>query len=249
MLITSTKTHALDRLKILVYGAPGVGKTTLAGTLKEKVLIISAEAGTLSLNQKEIDVIDITTNNEGKPIAKELRPARLREVFEYVMKPETQEKYQWLFIDSLTEVSQNVLDSVFAAQPEGVADGFKIWGEYNKQCTALVKAFRDLPCYNVVFTALETEDKDENNRRFLRVDMQGKVGKKLPAYFDEVFWLHVDDKSGERKMFTSTRDQVVAKDRSGRLDTEEPASLSLVVRKIRGKVTAVAPQTNGGNQS
>ena len=154
MRISNTSKESHDRLKILVYGAPGVGKTTLAASLKEKVLVISAEAGLLSLADRDIDVIDITKDDQGKPIPKEKRTDRLIEIFQAVCKAEFYKKYRWLFLDSLTEIGQNMHESLLLIYPDK-KDSMNLWGDYSKKATSMVKSFRDLPHYNVVFTGLE----------------------------------------------------------------------------------------------
>jgi len=233
MKIHSTNDLGANRLKILIYGEAGSGKTSLVKTLKEKTLVISAEAGLLSIKGSGIDYIDVSLDDNGQPVPKEHRLNRFQDVYKYVLQKEVQEKYKWLFIDSLTEIGQNLLEGLQKIYPEK-KDGMNLWGDYDKQAKAFVKSFRDLPYYNVCFTALEKEEKDNDNRRHMKVDMDGKVGKRLPAFFDEVFWLHVDSDTGERHLWTSRRDDRVAKDRSGMLDTEEPADLQLIVNKIRG---------------
>ena len=55
--VKSTAEHASKNISMLIYGPSGFGKTTLAGTLTGKTLIISAEGGLLSLHNKEIDFI------------------------------------------------------------------------------------------------------------------------------------------------------------------------------------------------
>ena len=51
-------------ITILVYGQSGVGKTTLIKTLPGKVLILSAEAGLLSLRDTDIEYVDIHTMDD-----------------------------------------------------------------------------------------------------------------------------------------------------------------------------------------
>ena len=236
MKIHSTKDHGAKALKMLIYGGPGVGKTTLAGTISEPVLVISAEAGLLSLSDKNIDVIDITLDDDGKLIPKERRLARLGEVMQFVQTEESKAKYKWLFIDSLTEISQNLVENLQLVYPDA-KDGIKLWGDYAKKSRSLVKSFRDLPHYNVVFTALEAEDKDENGRRYIRVDMSGKIGKQLPAFFDEVFRMHlIEDINGNaiRILTTAPMENVVAKDRSGKLKDKVEPCLTTIADIIRG---------------
>ena len=235
MKVTSTKNYSDDRLKILVYSPPGVGKTTLAKTIKEKVLIVSAEAGLLSLKGIDIDVFDLTVDENGKVVPKEQRVPRLFTLYNWLMTDEARKKYKWIFIDSLTEISQNLVEQLLLVYPDP-KDGLKMWGDYAIKSRALVKTFRDLPGYHVVFTALEIEDKDENNRRYIRPDMQGKTGKQLAAFFDEVFHYEIDA-DGKRMLLTQPRENVVAKDRSGALCIHELPDLWKIVEKIRGTVT------------
>jgi len=51
--------------KILVYGAAGSGKTTLCSTGLGKILVISAEAGLLSIKDcKNVDAIEVKEASE-----------------------------------------------------------------------------------------------------------------------------------------------------------------------------------------
>ena len=56
----STKNSKTDNgIKILLYGNSGAGKTFLTSTLEGKTIILSAEAGLLSLQGYDIDAITI----------------------------------------------------------------------------------------------------------------------------------------------------------------------------------------------
>ena len=61
MKIKTTKGASTTFLDILVYGQSGVGKTRAISTLPGKVLILSAEEGTLSLSDFDIDMVEVKT--------------------------------------------------------------------------------------------------------------------------------------------------------------------------------------------
>lgn len=98
----------------------------------------------------------------------------------------------------------------------------------------IVKSIRDLKGYTIVVTALSKVDKDEFQRRYHAVDIAGKVSERLPAFFDEVFYLgqfDVNDKK-ERLLLTQTYETYLAKDRSGKLSQFEQPNLGTIINKI-----------------
>lgn len=238
MKISTTKAVGNDALKILIYGESGSGKTTLAGTINEPTLIISAEAGLLCLSDKQIDVIDISRDDDGRLIPKESRIDRLGEAYKYILSDEAKKKYKWIFIDSLTEISQCLMDKLSVEYPEK-SQSLVMYGENAKRMRSLVKSFRDIAEYNIVMTALSQNEKDENNQRFIGISAVGSIADKLPAFFDGVFYLHVEQnkETGEerRMLITSKTDKLMVKDRSGKLNKVEPANLSVIAEKIKVK--------------
>jgi hypothetical protein len=99
-----------------------------------------------------------------------------------------------------------------------------------------VKGFRDLNDYSVVFTCLESIEKDQNNRRYPAPDVIGKgLKEKLPSLFDEVLYMtfHPDEEGTEHRVFyTQPINDYPAKDRSGKLNTIERPNLLYIKRKI-----------------
>ncbi len=259
MKIQNTLDLGSDGIKIVVAGEAGNGKTTLARTLveglkNEKVCIISAEAGLLSLRGVDIDVIDIQRDDAGEPIPKEQRLTRLGEVYHWLTEKEQVAKYRWIFIDSLTELNQNMLERL-EADPEyqGPKNTIKKFGELSTRMRSLSKNFRDLPHYNIVFTALVKEAKDNDGKTSIAIDMIGAFAAKLPALFDEIFYLgvlsEVDELTGRNKrgILTQKTDKLTfPKDRSGTLDKLEPADLAAIVKKIRAKA-GVSPSAAATN--
>jgi phage nucleotide-binding protein len=233
MKILNTKTVSQSQIKALIYGASGAGKTTLAATMNRPTLIVSAESGLLSLVGTEIDVIDLSIDDEGKPVTKDQRVKKLREVYAWLLTDEAKKKYEVLFIDSLTEINLNMLEALNIQYPDR-KDSLVMYGELAKNMRALITLFRDLPHYSVIFTALDETDKDENGFRFQTIQLVGSFASKIAGYFDEVFYLNVD-KDSKRHLVTAKTDKIIAKDRSGKLDAIEPSDLGLIFDKILGK--------------
>ena len=246
MKIISTKGIGTNALKILVFGESGSGKTTLAGTIPGKTLIISSESGLLPLRNKEIDVIDLAVDDNGQVIKKEKRVDRLLDIYKFLLTDEAKVNYQTIFIDSLTEINQNFVEKLQVEFPER-RDSLVLYSELSKNMRSVVKMFRDLPNYNVIFTALAETEKDENSVRYTAPSLIGKFATQLPAYFDEVFYLSIakDEKTGESKrvLITEKTDRLMAKDRSSALDKFEKPDLSIIFNKIRG--TKEGEATNG----
>lgn len=240
MKLTSTKSMGVNRLKILIYGRAGIGKTTLASTLPGRTLIVSAESGLLSVSKFDIPVFDITVDDEGFSIPITKRFEKLREVLKYLETDEAIKSYDNIFIDSLTEISQNLIEKLQIEMPDS-KETIKMWGEYAKTMKAFVKAFRDLPYYNVIFSALEKEDQDEFKRKFIRINVQGSISNDLPAFFDEVFYYtsieNKEDSTEERTLITQGSSRVIAKDRSGKLNPFEVPNLSMIFKKIQTQQT------------
>lgn len=237
MLIKKTNDVTHASIKMLVYGESGAGKTYLASTINEPILIISAEAGLLSLKDFKIDSVDLSIDDNDMLIPKEKRIERLVAVYKYLLLPETIKKYRWIYLDSLTEISQNLIESLYLEFPER-SQTLAMYGENSKKLISIIKSFRDINHYNVVMTALSSLDKDDIGGRHMLPSVVGKVSEKLASYFDEVFYLYIQkDEKGNlsRKLLCNKTDRIIAKDRSGSLNVIEEPNLQKITDKIRGK--------------
>jgi len=224
------KMESVNRFTALVIGDAGIGKTSLVRTIPddEKVCVLSAESGLLSVKDLvqsgKIQGFEITSFQD------------MREAYQHLLTDdEAQKTFQWIFIDSLTEISSRCVEAMKAKYPSG-ADSFKLWGDYNDLLTTLIKGFRDLHQYSVVFSCLPSVEKDEANRRFVGPAVSGaSLKERLTSYFDEVFFMtsqKTDEGQEYRCFITQPYLRYPAKDRSGKLALIEKPDLANIKRKI-----------------
>jgi len=232
MLIQSTKDLSAGRAKVLIYGSAKAGKTHLAATYPEdKTLIISAEAGLLTLRKKNIAFVDMGTDDNGKPIPVEKRIDRLGEIYKYLLTDEAKNKYSYVVLDSLTEVSESVLQEL-RGKPEYIKNQQGMWGEYGNRVMKIAKLFRDLPHYGVAVIGHEEIEKDETNKRFTGLMISGKSKTNLIMVFDEIYYLTVakaDDGGLKRVLLTAKTDTITAGSRLGLPAVIENPNMSEII--------------------
>lgn len=219
--LTSTRhAAALHGVKILVYGQAGSGKTVLASTTGGTPLIISAEAGLLSLRHTDIPVLAVSSIDD------------IHEAYEFVVGADEARQYDWICIDSISEVAEVVL----ATEKKQNRDPRAAYGALQEQMMDLIRVFRDLPRNVYMSAKLERLKDDLAGTMLYAPAMPGaKLGQQIPYLFDEVFAIRAEkDAEGvvQRWLQTSGDEQYVAKDRSGVLDKFEAPSISAVAQKI-----------------
>lgn len=232
MNITSTKTAAVDQgIKILVHGQPGAGKTRLCGTTgsPETTLILSAEAGLLSLREHDIDVVRIDSIDT------------LRDAYVAIRDQQTEKQYNWVCLDSISEIAEVCLDEKFreTMTPDGKENGMRAYGELGKTMAKLIRLFRDLPGVNVYMSAKQERVETETGLIWAPMLPGSKLSQNIAYWFDEVFALRTrDTESGVvRKLQTSDDGHFQCKDRSGALEMFESPNLEAIQKKITNTIT------------
>lgn len=221
--LTSTREAAtLHGLKVLVSGLAGAGKTRLCATTGGNPIIISAEAGLLSLRDTDIPVIAVTSI------------ADVEEAYAYLMSPEGAQ-FDWVCLDSISEIAEVVLTKEKAA----TKDPRQAYGALFDKMSDLIRAFRDLPERNVVMTCKLERTKDEATGRLVYgPSFPGqRLSQQVDYWFDEVFVLRTEtdaENVTHRYLQTASDIQYTAKDRSGALSLYEEPNLAAIAAKIRG---------------
>lgn len=207
---------ARGRTTIAIHGPSGVGKTSLARTVDQSTtLILSAEAGLLSIADLDIDVVEIDSL------------ATLRSVFGALRRSD----YTTIIVDSLSEIAEVCL----AEAKTALRDGRAAYGELNEQMTKIVRAFRDLPI-DVVLLCKQDRIEDNDGRMYFGPSMPGRrLAQGLPYFVDIVCAMHAapnDEGEIVRWLQTQPDARYTAKDRSGRLAPSERADLGALITKI-----------------
>lgn len=218
--LKSTRDTHRNGLKIVVFGASGSGKTTLIKTLPNPV-ILSAEAGLLSINDAEIPYIEIRNIED------------LHEAYKWASTSAEAQQFESVALDSISEVGEVVL----ANEKRKNKDGRAAYGEMQTVMMDLLRAFRDLSGKHVYMSAKMEKAQDENGRMMYSPSMPGsKLSQQIPYLVDECYALRTEkdaDGNTQRALMTQSDGLWAVKSR-GRVDPWEAPDLGAIIRKIGG---------------
>lgn len=216
MKLRSTRNVAAQGVNVCVYGAAGVGKTSLIKTMPAPV-VLSAEGGLLSISDSEIPFIEVTSISV------------LKEAYAWLATSEEAKQFESIALDSISEIAEVLLVS----EKRSAKDPRQAYGALSDQMAELIRAFRDIPKH-VYFSAKMEKTPDESGRILYGPSMPGnKLGQALPYFFDEVLALRIEE--GSRALMAQPDGLWTAKDRSGKLKQWEAPDLGEIIRKIGGK--------------
>jgi phage nucleotide-binding protein len=230
--IKKTGDIATKRFTALIVGPSGIGKTSLVKTLPDpesKILLVSAESGLACLDGTSIDVLELDP----------LKPMESLEwIYEQLGTKEYLKKYSYVFVDSITEIGQLIITQLKKDAFYGQAKNtLPMYGKYNELMTTVIKGYRDLSDYSVIFTCLDAVEKD-GLEKLESFNVPGsQVKNNLKAWFDLVLFYKIyKDEEGNaiRKLVTDIAESPLAKDRTGKLEAYEDADLSVIINKITG---------------
>lgn len=164
-----------ESINMLVYGDPGSGKTVLAGTAPN-ALILAVEPGTVSASRmgSKAKRVDCSTYPKFAKVLNGLRRGK-------VVNPDTGERFDWIVIDSITKLQEKIVEDITTEANKSNANRsatiLDMLGhqEMQNRMKRVVGAVNDLP-ENVLWTAHAMRAEDEEGDPIILPDLTGKNG-------------------------------------------------------------------------
>ena len=209
MKIYNTNELKNTNTSILVWGAAGVGKTTLASTLPKPILFLMFDpngASTLRHADGNIKVVDITDFN----------PAFIKGFYGNTISPFGEELTNYIIdneiksivVDSITALDNHCMDyAIKVSKTTKYAPGLQ---GYGCRATALKEVINNICLFckskniDIMFTAHQSGwTKDEMTGYLVQeIAIGGKVPVSLPSIFDEIWYLA--DENNKKVIYTKS---------------------------------------------
>lgn len=214
----------------LFYGASGAGKTRLSATAPNPLfLMFEGQSKLQSTKDLKVDFVAPETWPEIMQITQQLIGGASAKDKTVTYKNKV---YQAVIGDSLTEMNLIIHKSILQAGRREAAQ-IQDWMLSGDRTETILRQLLSLPCV-VIITALEQLEKDEVSGGIVGAPfLPGKLPRKIPALFDEVFHLRTEQSRNDKgelvpKRFalTSPDHRYFARDGSGKLAGLEEITLN-----------------------
>ena len=202
MNIVKASELATPRITALIYGTPGMGKTTLLGNLSGRTLIIDVDKGTSVLaGNDHVDILRLSDD--------------FKEIPELMKSLTASCPYETIALDSLSELERAVLARLAARNATGIPS-LQDYAKVNNSMLNICRQLRDLPA-NIIFTAWEkyTEIYSPSGEKYSRIEpmIRDRNMENVCGLCDVIGRIYVDKDTEERRVWLEARPNVIAKDR------------------------------------
>ena len=203
MEILNGKDLKLRRQTVLLYGAPGMGKTTALGALPGKTLIIDVDRGAdVLIGNSHVDIVRLAPD--------------LKDMKEVLETLEQKCEYDNVCLDSLSELELGMLAILGRLGKNGGAPELVHYGQAHFRLLDTCRRLRALPA-NIIFTAWEEYKEvvalDGTKYTQTRPMMSGKTVENICGLCDIIGELVLSQKDNNRYIRLEATPTLVAKDR------------------------------------
>nr|QGH72374.1 MAG: AAA domain protein [Podoviridae sp. ctka020] len=202
------------KIKALIYGPSGAGKTFFTGTAKDTIYA-SAEGGLLSIAALKPKYVNITSIQD------------LNDLYTYLKNKEHQ--FETVVIDSISEINEIIKLGIEKrlGRPMQLQD----WGELANTIASIFRKFRDLPM-NVILIAQESYIHDDQRIKKIVPELNGKSATAIARFMDIVGYLQVEP-DGKRWIQTSSDRHLLTKDRTGLIGDDCPLDFQVWIERMK----------------
>lgn len=229
---------ATPRLKVMLYGVSGTGKTTMAATFPRPVFL-DMEGGMLSVRKYSPLRYPADPNKDIKNYSQVVDFIQLVRSYKPGEAP-----FETIVLDSLNElqilVSQYIVQKYTKVKRQyhdqlTLAD----YGKANRDFAKLVRLFIKMP-YHVVFTAMSTqkESGDDSDIQIMPKFTGKQVGPDVQRMMDMIGYCHakrMKDGSSEHYVSFHITPQYIAKDRLGIVSKDIPNNYASLISSTKGE--------------
>lgn len=216
-------------VKICVYGKAAVGKTPLATTV-QNALILAAEDGVGTISNYNIPLIRVRDT------------ATLKQLAAWLKVPANIQKYEWIFLDSLSNLTQIIFTEI--ANTVKSNDPRKFYGELQDRIVPFLETLFALD-KNIVVTMWQGDELTPTGMfvRHIPVTKGQAIANYCMHFFDVTLNMAKHQSMQTQQDGTQVPvvtpwlqsrefNQIFARDRHGKLDNYEPADLTVIYNKL-----------------
>ena len=230
----------------IIYGPPKVGKSAILDTCVAPVFVHSFDPGGTKVLSKGIKNGRILVDTRFEQDNADMPRAFL--LWEKEMNALISEKFfdhvGTFALDSMTTWAQCIMYDVIrlAATAKknrkvGGAPAKQDWMPQMNIIEKWMRVFASLPCNCVLLGHDDIPTNDEGEQIDDRCLMiTGKLKKRVPAIFDEVYFMHIDSSvKGTRKLQTQPKNRINAGSRlghGGKLEAQEDPDIKAILKKV-----------------
>jgi hypothetical protein len=231
--VWSKDTVGIKRLKVLLYGVAGTGKTTMAATFP-KPLFLDLENG-LRSTLRVGSVLRYPADPD-KSVKK------YEQVVDFFNKVATVKnpQFETIVIDSLNELQKLLADYLVAKHTKvkrqyGDQLTLADYGKTNRDFSKVVRSFLNLP-YHIVFTAASTSrNPGDDDVQLMPKFVGAQVGPDIQRMMDMIGYCHAKNVNGISQHYVSFHitPQYIAKDRMGIVSRDIPNHFDSLVGSVK----------------